>query len=74
MKRIIEQALEATVVLWEPIRRAYRRVCEAVHVLANAKQRDRAEVQMAFVQVPRLIGVTKHHCGRLDDALSPFLR
>lgn len=74
MKRIIAQALEATAELWEPIRRAYRWVREAAQVLANAQQRERAEVQEAFVRILRSIGVTKRHCGPLEAALSHFLK
>lgn len=74
MKRMIEQALQATAELWEPIRRAYRWVREVAHVLANAEQRERAEVREAFVRILRSIGVTKRHCGRLEDALSHFLK
>jgi hypothetical protein len=74
MKRMVEQALEATAELWEPIRRAYRWVRAAAHVLANAEQRERAEVQEAFVRILRSIGVTKRHCGPLEDALSHFLK
>lgn len=74
MKRIIAQALEATAELWEPIHRAYRWVHEAAQVLANAEQRDRAEVWKAFVRIQRSIGVTKRHCGPLEDALSHFLK
>src|ERR671929_1727683 len=74
MKRLIAEALAATAELWEPIRRAYRWVREAAHVLANAEQRDRAEVQAAFVRILRSIGVTKRHCGPLEEALSHFLK
>ena len=74
MKRIIEQALQATAELWEPIRRAYRWVHEAAHVLANDEERDRAEVEQAFVRVLRSIGVTKRHYGPLEQALTHFLK
>ena len=74
MKRIIDQALHATVELWEPIRRAYRWVRAAAHVLANPEEWERAEVEQAFVRVLRSIGVTKRHCGPLEDALTHFLK
>ncbi len=74
MKRIIEQALQATAEVWEPIRRAYRWVWEAAQVLANDEQRGRAEVEQAFVRVVRSIGVTKRHCGSLEQALTHFLK
>ena len=74
MKRIIEQALQATTELWEPIRRAYRWVREAAHVLANGEERGRTEVEQAFVRVVRSIGVTKRHCGPLEPALTHFLK
>lgn len=74
MKRMVEQALQATAELWQPIRRAYRWVREAAHVLANAEQRERAEVKQGFVRVLRSIGVSKRHCGPLEDALNHFLK
>jgi len=46
----------------------------AAHVLANHEGHQRAEVQQAFVRVLRSIGVTKRHCGVLEDALTHFLK
>jgi len=57
-----------------PIRRAYRWVRAAAHVLANHDHQDRAAVQQAFVKVLRSIGVTKRHCGVLEEALTHFLK
>jgi hypothetical protein len=45
MKRVVDQALHATVALWEPLRRAYRWVWEAAQALANREQRERPEVE-----------------------------
>lgn len=74
MMRIIAQALQATAELWEPIRRAYRWVHETARVLANGEDQGRAEVEQAFVRVVRSIGVTKRHCGVLEEALTHFLK
>jgi hypothetical protein len=46
----------------------------AAHVLANPDQQDRAAVHQGFVKVLRSIGVTKRHCGPLEDALTHFLK
>lgn len=43
-------------------------------MLANHANQDRATVQQAFVKVLRSIGVTKRHCGPLEDALTHFLK
>lgn len=74
MKVLLDQALAATAALWEPLRRAERWVREAVAVLANPEQRDRAAVQQAYTKVLRSIGVTKRHCGELEVALTHFLK
>ncbi len=74
MKRIIEYALAETAEYWSPIRRAYRWVHAAAHVLANREKQARDEVQRAFVKVLRSIGVTKRHCGPLEEALTHFLK
>lgn len=70
----MDDALAATAESWEPLQRAYRWVREAAQVLANRENRDRAGVQQAFVKVLRCIGVTKRHCGALEDALNHFLK
>lgn len=57
-----------------PIRQAYRWIRAAAHVLANHDHQDRAAVQQAFVKVLRSIGVTKRHCGPLEEALTHFLK
>jgi len=46
----------------------------AAHVLAKHDQQNRAAVHQAFVKVLRSIGVTKRHCGPLEDALTHFLK
>jgi hypothetical protein len=74
MQRIIERALAETAELWEPISRAYRWVDAAAHVLANPDQHAQAEVMQDFVRVLRSIGLTKRHCGPLEDALNHFLK
>ena len=74
MKRIIERAITETADLWEPLRRAYRWVRAAAHVLANPDKKARAEVIHDFVRVLRSIGVTKRHCGPLEAALTHFLK
>jgi hypothetical protein len=74
MKRLIADALAATAETWPPIRRAYRWVREAAHVLANREGRARQDVEQAFVKVLRSIGVTKRHCGPLEAALTHFLK
>jgi len=74
MQRIIERALAETAELWEPIGRAYRWVDAAAQVLANPDQHARAEGREEFVRVLRSIGVTKRHCGPLEDALNHFLK
>jgi hypothetical protein len=43
-------------------------------VLANREERERPEVEQAFVRVLRSIGVTKRHCGALEDGLTHFLK
>lgn len=74
MKLLLDAALAATADAWSPIRRAYRWVHAAAHVLANPEKQARDEVQRAFVKVLRSIGVTKRHCGPLEDALTHFLK
>jgi hypothetical protein len=74
MQRIIERALTETADLWQPLRRAYRWVRAAAHVLANPDKKARAEVRGDFVRVLRSIGVTKRHCGPLEAALTHFLK
>ena len=74
MKQLIERALAETAALWEPIRRAYRWIHTAAHVLANVDQRPGSTVRQAFVRVLRSIGVTKRHCGPLEPALNHFLK
>lgn len=74
MRQVLDDALRTTAELWDPIQRAYRWVQDAAHVLANHENRDRAGVQQAFVKVLRSIGVTKRHCGALEDTLSHFLK
>jgi hypothetical protein len=63
-----------TAPLWVPIRRAYGWVHAAARVLANHENQGRTVVQQAFVKVLRSIGVTKRHCGPLEDALTHFLK
>ena len=63
-----------TAVLWEPIRRAYRWIHAAAHVLANTEQQSEAAVRQAFGRVLRSIAVTKRHCGPLEAALDHFLK
>lgn len=74
MKRLLDAALVATAEAWSPIRRAYRWLRAAAHVLANHTHQARDDVQRAFVKVLRSIGVTKRHCGPLEDALTHFLK
>jgi hypothetical protein len=74
MQRIIERALTETAELWEPLRRAYRWVRAAAHVLANPDKQGRTTVTRDFVRVLRSIGVTKRHCGPLEAALTHFLK
>jgi hypothetical protein len=74
MKLLIERALAQTAALWEPIRRAYRWVHAAAHVLANVQAQPVSIVRQAFVRVLRSIGVTKRHCGVLEAALDHFLK
>jgi hypothetical protein len=74
MRQLIARALAETAEVWDPIRRAHRWVHAAAHVLANHDQQERAAVQQAFVRVLRSIGVTKRHCGPLEEALSHFLK
>jgi hypothetical protein len=71
---MITRALAETAEMWEPIRRAHRWVRAAAHVLANHEGQERAAVEQAFVRVLRSIGVTKRHCGPLEDALTHFLK
>jgi len=74
MRQLIARALAETAEVWNPIRRAHRWVRAAAHVLANHEGQERAAVQQAFVRVLRSIGVTKRHCGPLEDALTHFLK
>lgn len=74
MQHLIGNALAATADAWPPIRRAYRWVWAAAHVLANRDGLARREVEQAFVKVLRSIGVTKRHCGALEAALTHFLK
>lgn len=74
MNRLITDALAATADAWPPIRRAYRWVREAAHILANHEGHTRREVEQGFVKVLRSIGVTKRHCGPLEAALTHFLK
>jgi hypothetical protein len=74
MKQLIERALAETAALWEPIRRAYRWIHAAAHVLANTEEQPDSAVRQAFVRVLRSIGVTKRHCGPLEAALTHFLK
>jgi hypothetical protein len=74
MKRLITDALAATADAWSPIRRAYRWVWEASRILANREGHARRDVEQAFVKVLRSIGVTKRHCGPLEDVLTHFLK
>jgi len=60
--------------LWEPIRRAYRWIHAAAHVLANTEQQPEGAVRQGFVRVLRSIAVTKRHCGELEPALDHFLK
>jgi hypothetical protein len=43
-------------------------------VLANTDQQAGSAVRQAFVRVLRSIGVTKRHCGSLEQALTHFLK
>jgi hypothetical protein len=74
MRQLIERALAETAQLWEPIGRAYRWVHAAAQVLANADNQGRAAVSQDFTRVLRSIGVTKRHCGPLEEALNHFLK
>jgi hypothetical protein len=74
MKQMLERALAETAALWEPIRRAYRWIHAAAHVLANAEEHPATAVRQAFVRVLRSIGVTKRRCGPLEPALNHFLK
>ena len=74
MKQMLERALTETATLWEPLRRAYRWIHAAAHVLANAEEQAASTVRQAFVRVLRSIGVTKRHCGPLEAALDHFLK
>jgi hypothetical protein len=66
--------LTETAALWTPIRRAYRWVWDAATVLANRAAAAAVDVRGAFVRVLRSIGVTKRHCGALEEALTHFLK
>jgi hypothetical protein len=74
MRQMIARALAETAEMWNPIRRAERWVRAAAHVLANHEGKEAADVKEAFVRVLRSIGVTKRHCGVLEDALTHFLK
>jgi hypothetical protein len=74
MKQLIERALAETAALWEPLRRAYRWIHAAAQVLANTGRQPSSAVRQAFVRVLRSIGVTKRHCGPLEQALDHFLK
>jgi hypothetical protein len=74
LKQVLERALADTAAPWEPIRRAYRWIHAAAHVLANAEEQPVTVVRQAFVRVLRSIGVTKRHCGVLEAALDHFLK
>jgi hypothetical protein len=74
MKQLLERGLAETAALWEPLRRAYRWIHAAAHVLANTEEQPATLVRQAFVRVLRSIGVTKRHCGRLEAALTHFLK
>jgi hypothetical protein len=74
IKQMLERALAETAALWEPVRRAYRWVQAAAHVLANPDEQPASVVRYAFVRVLRSIGVTKRHCGPLEPALNHFLK
>ena len=74
LKQALERALTETAAMWEPIRRAYRWIRAAAHVLANADQQPASVVRHAFVRVLRSMGVTKRHCGPLEAALTHFLK
>jgi hypothetical protein len=71
---LIARGLRETALLWEPIRRAYRWIPAAAHVLANTEQQSAGAVRQAFVRVLRSIAVTKRHCGPLEPALAHFLK
>lgn len=74
LKQALERGLTETAALWEPIRRAYRWIHAAAHVLANHDHQPASAVRQAFVRVLRSIGVTKRHCGVLEAALTHFLK
>src|SRR5262245_24606487 len=74
MRQMIVRALAEPAECWNRIRRAQRWVREAAHVLANQEGKEPADVKEAFVRVLRSIGVTKRHCGVLEDALTHFLK
>jgi len=74
MRQMIGHVLAETAEMWNPIRGAERWVRAAEHVLASHEGKKPADVQQAFVRVLRSIGVTKRHCGVLEDALTHFLK
>lgn len=74
MKRLLDGALAATAEQWEPIRRAYRWVHRVAHVLNNEVGWAVADVEAAFVDAIRAIGLTKRHMGPLEAAMDHFLK
>jgi hypothetical protein len=64
--------LEATELLWPPIRQAYAWVHQAAHLLANAEQHDIATLQQEYQQ---LLQTMTHHqdlLGELASAVEHF--
>jgi hypothetical protein len=74
MRRLLDGALTATAEQWEPIRRAYRWVHHVAHVLNNDVGWAAADVEYAFVETIRSMGLTKRHMGPLEPALNHFLK
>ena len=74
MAQLIGRGLTETAELWQPIQRAWGWVEAAREVLSNPDKHTRAQVEQDFTRLLRSIGVTKRHCGSLEQGLNHFLK
>lgn len=74
MQQLVEQALNETAPLWQPIERAYGLLWQAAKVLRNDEAHPAAQVERAYSRVMANIALVKRYLGPLEGAMNHFLK
>lgn len=74
LRRLVERGLERTAALWPDVRRAYRWVHAAAHILANHAQRSAEQVEDAYTHLLEAWAARREQAGSLAPAVDRFLK